>query len=242
MTLAASIVVLSRQVTAQDGWGFVLSPYVLSPSIDGAATLGRIGGDVSIDPGDVWSNFESGGMLRFEGHHDTGFGFALDFSHMNLGKDATSPIGRIDADYKQSILEAVALYRFEQNDSLFDVYAGLRHWDIDAEVNILTGPATGQINRGATWTDPIIGLRWQRQIGPKWRALMQGDVGGSGKGADFTWNIMGGLAYDRWENISLFMMYRALGVDYEEGTRGTTSFFEYDTVTQGLLAGVGFRF
>jgi len=242
MALAISVFLSPETLAAQDNWDFVFAPYVLAPTISGSTTLGRVGGDVSIDPGDIRDNFEAGAMLRFEGQHESGYGFALDYSYMHLGDGASSPIGDVRADYRQSIIEAVATYRFEANESLIDAYAGIRHWDIDAEVNIRTGPATGQINRGANWTDPIIGMRWQRRLSPKWRVLMQGDVGGGGGGSDFTWNAMGGLAYDRWENTSVFMMYRALGVDYEEGTRGTSSFFEYDTVTQGLLAGVGFRF
>ena len=233
---------LPPPLTAQEDWNFVFAPYVLAPSISGKTTLGRVGGDISIDPGDIWDNFESGGMLRFEGRHDSGYGFALDYSFMNLGDGATSVIGDIRADYKQSIFEATATYRLEGDGSTTDLYAGVRHWDIDAEVSILTGPATGQLNRGAKWTDPILGVRWQRRVAPQWRVMLQGDVGGFEVGSDFTWNAMGGLAYDKWENTSLFMMYRALGVDFEEGTPGTSSHFEYDTVTQGLLAGVGFRF
>lgn len=242
LALAIGGVLSPQPLAAQDDWTFVFAPYLLAPSIDGTTALGRVGGDISIDPGDILDNFEAGGMVRFEGRHESGYGFALDYSFMNLGNGATSPIGEIRVDYEQSVLEAVGTYRLSDSDNQIDIYAGLRHWDIDTQLSVLTGPATGQINRGASWTDPIAGLRWQRRLSPKWRVLMQGDVGGGGGGADFTWNAMGGLAYDRWENTSLYMMYRALGVDYKEGTRGTPSFFEYDTVTQGLLAGVGFRF
>ncbi|TLP67658.1 hypothetical protein FEE96_03750 [Parasedimentitalea maritima] len=229
-------------LAAQDSWDFVIAPYLLAPSISGTSTLGRLGGDISVDPGDVFRNMEAGGMLRFEGRHQTGYGFALDYAFMNLGNGATSPIGDIRADYKQSIFEAVATYRFGNDSDTFDAYAGVRHWDIDVNLDILTGPAAGNLQRGDNWTDPIVGLRWQRRLNPKWRVLMQGDLGGFGVGSDFTWNLMGGFAYDRWQNTSLFMTYRALGVDYKSGTPGTPSFFEYDTVTQGLLAGVGFRF
>ena len=240
LALTVGFLLHPQLMAAQDKWDFVVAPYVLAPSIGGTTTLGRVGGDVSIDPGDVWKNLNSGGMLRIEGRHETGFGFAMDYSFMDLGDGASSPIGDIRADYNQSVFEAVATYQMDSNGDQVDLYAGLRHWDIDAKVSILTGPATGQVNHKANWTDPIIGLRWQRQLSPDWRLMMQGDVG-AGE-SDFTWNAMGGLAYDRWENTSLFIMYRALGVDYQKGVRGTSSFFEYDTVTQGMLAGVGFRF
>ena len=242
LTLVTCVCLFAQPSAAQDDWDFIFAPYLLAPSISGTTTLGRVGGDISVDPGDILENFESGGMLRFEGQHGSGYGFSIDYSVMNLGNGASSPVGQIQANYDQSVLEAVATYQLDGNGDQVNIYAGLRHWDIDAQVTIQTGPATGQVNNGASWIDPIAGLRWQRRIAPQWRLMMQGDVGGFGVGSDFTWNAMGGLAYDRWENTSVFMMYRALGVDYEDGIRGTPSFFEYDTVTQGLLAGVGFRF
>lgn len=231
-----------QSASAQDGWDFVFAPYLLAPSIDGTTTLGRVGGDISVDPGDIFRNLEAGGMLRFEGRHCSGFGFSTDVAFMRLGKGATSPVGQVNLEVKQRIVEAYATYRFAAGSDMFDAYAGVRHWDISTDLNVLTGPAAGALSRGGAWADPVIGLRWQRRMSPDWRLMVQGDIGGFGVGSDFSWNMMGGLAYDRWQNTSIFMMYRALGVDYETGTRGTASFFEYDTVTHGLLAGVGFRF
>jgi len=242
LALATLICLAAPPLAAQDRWELVLAPYLLAPSISGTTTLGRLGGDISVDTGDILDNMEAGGMLRFEARHDTGFGFALDYSMMKLGKGATSQAGQIRADYDLSVFDAVASYSFGRDGNRFDAYAGLRHWDIDLSLEVLTGAAVGNLQRGGDWSDPIIGLRWQRRLSPKWRMMMQGDVGGFGVASDFTWNLMGGLAYDRWQNISLFMTYRALGVDYETGTPGTPSYFEYDTVTQSLLAGVGFRF
>ena len=242
LAVAATSCFGAQSLAAQDSWEFLLAPYLLAPSFSGTSTLGRLGGDISVDPGDVFRNIDVGGMVRFEGRHDSGFGFALDYAFMNLGSGATSPNGQVQADYDQSTYEAVATYRFGRDGNSFDAYAGLRHWDIDLTLNVLTGPAVGRLKNGSTWTDPIVGLRWQRRLTPKWRVLMQGDVGGFGTASEFTWNLMGGFAYDRWQNISLFMTYRALGVDYKTGTPGTPDYFEYDTVTQGLLAGVGFRF
>lgn len=227
---------------AQEGWEFTFSPMVLAPSIEGRSTIGRSGGDISVDPGDVLDNLDAGGALRFQGHHPSGFGYALDYSVMNLAEGASSLAGRISADIDQSVLDAVGSYRFETGTDVMEIYAGLRYWDVDFGLNVTGGPLAGLYPNGDSWIDPLVGLRWQRQIGAKWRLMLDGGIGGFGIGSDFTWNLMGGVAYERWDNISLFAMYRALGVDYETGTPGTASYFEYDTVSQGPLVGVGFRF
>lgn len=227
---------------AAERWEFTLAPYLLAPLIDGETTLGRAGGDLSVKPADILRNLEGGGMVHLEGRHDSGVGFALDYAFMKLGKGAQSPVGQIDAGIEQSILELYGTYRLSEGASLTDIYAGVRHWDIDVDLNVLAGPAAGRILRGGEWSDPVIGLRWQKPVATDVRFIFQGDIGGFGLGSDFTWSAMGGLAFDRWENTSAFVMYRALGVDYQSGTQGTASFFAYDTVTHGLQVGIGFHF
>ena len=157
---------------------------------------------------------------------------------------ASSSLGSVDVDIFQGVLEGYVTYRFDQGSNVFDAYVGTRYWNIDVDVKLTVGPVSSKISRGDNWVDPVIGLRWQRRIAPKWRLTAQGDIGGFGIGgaSDFSWNVMGGVAYDGWENTSIFAMYRALSVDYESGTPGTSSYFKYDTLTQGPVIGVGFRF
>ena len=38
------------------------------------------------------------------------------------------------------------------------------------------------------------------------------------------------------------MQYKALWVDYENGTPGSPDFFQYDTVTHGPLLGIIYKF
>ncbi len=242
VSVAAVAVSASVPSRAADDWEFALIPYALIPWIDGDVAVGRAGAPVSVTPGDILNALNLGGMVHFEARHKSGFGAAFDYAFMDLGQGASSSVGSIDADIFQGVLEAYATYRFVRGENVFDAYAGVRNWDIDFDLTIITGPLAGTLNRGANWTDPVVGLRWQRRLNPKWRISAQADIGGFGVASDFTWNLMGGFAYDRWENASLFFMYRALSVDYETGVSGTPSYFKYDTVTQGPLVGVGFRF
>ncbi|MFY0309184.1 hypothetical protein ACFMBG_04675 [Leisingera sp. D0M16] len=223
---------------AQSDWRWQLTPFVLAPSVESTTELGRAGGDVSFDASDVFDQLQAGGMLQFEGRHSSRFGFRLRYSLLDADADASSSAGELPVTYDQNVAEAVLTYSFGRGRDSFELFGGVRHWDVD----VIARLPGGTLRRGADWTDPIAGLRWQRSLSPDFSILLEGDIGGFGVGSDQSWSAMGGLVYDRWERASIYVMYRGLGVDYEEGTRGTSSFFRHDAVTHGLLAGVGFRF
>jgi hypothetical protein len=71
---------------------------------------------------------------------------------------------------------------------------------------------------------------------------VQGDLGGFGAASDFSWCAMGGLLWDAYPSTTFALLYKALAVDYEDGVSGSRSYFEYDTITQGPLLGVAFKF
>lgn len=223
---------------AQGGWRFELTPFAVAPSVEGSTELGRTGGDVSIEPGDVFGHLQAGGMLQFDASHSSNFGFRLRYAVLDSDLTADSSLGPVATAYDQNVGEAVLTYRFGRGRDLFELYGGLRHWDVDVAADL----AGGRLRRGAAWTDPIAGLRWQRRLSPEFSIAIEGDIGVFGGGSERSWSAMGGVIYDRWERASIYVMYRGLGVDYQEGTRGTDSFFRHDTVTHTLLAGVGFRF
>ena len=65
---------------------------------------------------------------------------------------------------------------------------------------------------------------------------MLGDVGGFGIGSDLAWQAFGGITYEINDTWSLKAGYRAMGVDYENGS------FKLDVISHGPVVGVGIRF
>jgi opacity protein-like surface antigen len=63
-----------------------------------------------------------------------------------------------------------------------------------------------------------------------------GDVGGFGIGSDLAWQAFGGITYEINDTWSLKAGYRAMGVDYENGS------FKLDVISHGPVVGVGIRF
>jgi len=246
IVLALSLIAITRARPAlAESWEFVLAPYGLLPNISGDASLGRIDDvDVDLSTGDILDSLELGFMIQAEAHHSSGFGLVVNYAFMRLGSEAEGPAGftNLDADIFQSALEGFGTYRFELSNSTLDLYAGARWWDIDVEVDVDTPVGSRSFDRDEGWVDPVLGSRWIPQITDSWRAIIQGDVGGFDAASTFSWAAQVGALWDASESISVVFMYRLLSVDYSTGTRGTRSFFEYDTITQGPLLGLAFRF
>jgi hypothetical protein len=235
---------LGSQLSHADNWDFVVAPYLLVPSITGDASLGRIdNADVDISGSDILHSLDLGGMLQVEARHSSGYGVMLNYAFMDLGKDFSGPLGYTDinTDIFQGILEGFATYRHHYQGGTLDFYGGVRWWDIGLNVDLNTPLGSRSYDRDEGWVDPVVGLRWAPRVAESLRLLIQGDVGGFGAASDFTWCAQAGVLWDVTESTSVALLYKALGVDYQTGTRGSPSFFEYDTITQGPLLGVVFR-
>jgi hypothetical protein len=242
--LCTFLIVLPAQ--AADDWSFVIEPYLLISSIDGDAGVGRVtGAEVAVDFDDILEDLEAGFMVVLEAHHASGWGIIIDYGYMDLGSDISGPLGGIiSADTHQGILEALIAKRIDMDNSTIEILGGVRWWnnDVDVVVNPAVLPGTASTSIDGDWVDPVIGVRYTQPVSEKWQIVLRGDVGGFGAGSDFTAVAAGGILYSFNETISLDVQYKALWVDYEDGTRGTPGYFAYDTVTHGPLIGVKFEF
>jgi hypothetical protein len=115
-----------------------------------------------------------------------------------------------------------------------DVYAGIRYWDVDLEVEGIVGAAPG-VDRGDEWLDPIVGLHldveWRR-----WVFVAEADVGGFGLGSDFSWSALGsvGFRFTRW--LGLFVGWKVMAADRDEDD------FVFDATLSGPFAALAFTF
>jgi len=230
----------------ESGWNFSIEPYVLGITIDGDAGVGRVtGADLDVNFGDILDNLEAGFMVAMEAHHASGWGILFDYAFMDLSKKGSGPLGGvIDADVRQGVLELLAARRFDLENGYYEFIGGLRWWEneIDVEVDPLVIPGTITASVDEDWVDAIIGIRFTRPMKEKWKLVLRGDVGGFGATSDFTAAAHCGINYSFSETVSLTAKYKALWVDYEDGTKGTPGYFAYDTVTHGPILGVMFEF
>ena len=245
IALSTLVCALANCLSARaDDWNFVIAPYALLPSISGDASIGRVDGvDVDVSTGDILNSLDLGAMIQLEARHKSNFGGMVNYAFMDLGQNVDGPLGfsNVQADIFQGLLEGYATYRLPFDTSTLDVYGGVRWWDIHMNVDATTPLGNPSYSRHEGWVDPVIGARWMPRIASEWRLLLQGDVGGFDLASHFSWCAQGGVLWDASESTSFTLLYKALSVDYETGSRGTSSYFQYDTITQGPLLGVVFR-
>jgi hypothetical protein len=236
---------LSAQAYAQD-WTFQAEPYLLAASIEGDTSIGRVTGvEVDVDFSDILEVLEIGLMGRFEAHHSSGWGVLIDYGFMDLRDDITNSRGGIvSAKLRQGIFEALVARRREWGDGYIDFLAGIRWWDNDIDVTIdpAIWPGSAMSSVEEDWVDIVVGARWTNPLNEKWTFHLRGDVGGFGLPSDFTAALAGGFHYQISQSIDLNLQYRAMWVDFEDGSPGQQGHYAYDTVTHGPIVGVIFNF
>lgn len=229
-----------------DAWSYHLEPYVMATNIEGDAGLGRVNGaDVDVDMDAILEVLDIGAMIHFEALHESGWGFVVDYSFMDLREDISRPRGGVvDARVRQGVLELQGLYRRQLDSATLDYLFGIRWWDNDLEVGVDPAILPGSIDaeRDVDWIDAFVGLRWIQRLDDNWQFFARGDVGGAGLEADFTSSVSTGFHYRMSDSMVLNLHYRGTWVDYTEGSRGERDYFNYDTVTHGPIVGLIFQF
>ena len=170
----------------------------------------------------------------------------------------------ISAKYTQATIEFGAAYEvFSSRQSemaqstTFDILAGARYWhqkvsvSADLDVNVALpglplGPDGRVIARSGSvdWLDPFIGMRMHHQLAPGQKITARGDIGGFGIGSDFTWQALAAYEFQIAQRegylIDGYLGYRALSVDYSQGSGATQ--YEYDTIQHGPVLGLTMRY
>ena len=231
--------------TIADEWSFQLEPYVMVTNIDGDASLGRVNGvGVEVDFDTILNNLDSAAMVHFEAHHDSGWGMSLDYGYMDLSNQKTNENASVvSAGVRQGVLEALGIYRTQLSSGTLDYFAGVRWWDNDISTDISLSQLPGNdLSKDvkADWLDGVVGVRWLHNMSDDWTFLAQADIGGYE--ANFTSSIHTGGQYEISELMTLDLKYKATWVDYDEGQQAQVDYFQYDTVTHGIVIGLMFKF
>jgi hypothetical protein len=224
-------------------WEFVVAPYFVLPTITGDQSVGRVDGvDLDVSPHDILENLNFGAMADLEVRKD-GIGAVVNASYMGLGGDEHGPLGgKLDWDTDQWTISSYLTYRIPNDKGFIEPYIGARYWSIEMSMDLKGGLIETSKSDTEEWVDIFGGLRLKHELNDKWSLLAQGDIGGFGWTSKFTWYALAGVSYDLNEHCSIVAAFTAIGVDYEDGDKGTSDYFEYDTITYGPLIGMIFRF
>lgn len=173
-------------------------------------------------------------------------------------------------DFEQTIVEVGGAYEIAKWSSpgsangistggsytAIDVLAGARYWhqkmginlDVSGNVTIddLILSGSFAIARSGTvdWVDPVVGARLRHRFAPGHELTVRGDVGGFGAGSQFSWNALAAYNWDfavrNGITYSGVVGYRALSVDYEQGSGRNK--YAFDVLTHGPILGLNIGF
>jgi hypothetical protein len=223
--------------------------------ISGDQTVEGNEASVSLSADDVLRALDFGGMVHVESRRGR-WGAFLDGSYVKLSADGDfGPRGGIDVDVSSELamVELGMFYRFleraigdgDAQTLMLDVLGGGRYTYLNAELDIEgAGPlgADLEVEKSKDWIDPIVGGRVRIDITERLAFNLRGDVGGFdiGSSSDLVWNVIGALGYQLSENTTLWIGYRHLDIDYEDGSGAGQ--FEYDVEMTGPILGLAILF
>jgi hypothetical protein len=241
------------QVVEPDEWFLRLAPYLWAVSLDATNTVGTEMGDVSVPVdvsfGDIFDLVDIAFSAHFEVGKNRWTGVA-DVSYVKLGTGVevggdAPPGTEAGYEFVMAAGELWASYRVNplSDNWAFEFLGGIRYTRQDMDISITVGDPGFGGGFDENWVDPIVGARYVTLFGrDKFFFNARGDIGGFGVGADFTWNMIGGLGWRVSRLIDIALQYKYLDVDYKNGESGTTDYFAFDGNEQGVLLGVNFNF
>lgn len=229
-------------------WRFTLAPYAWGTGISGEAGLfGRDPIGIDVPFSDLLGNLDVAAMAVAEAHNGT-WGVLVDLDYAKLG--AQDSVSRIISDNPPMTAElkasldvtefmATVMGQWRAVDQpclTLDLLGGARYWHIDTHVSVRL-KANGTLIKslsgsdGASWIDPMAGLKARINTDTPFYVTGWGLAGGVGAGSNFSWDVMGGVGYQWTAQFSTLAGYRALGVDYDQDG------FVYDVIQSGVFVG-----
>ena len=218
-------------------WRFSVMPYVWASGMSGTIRPFTGAPEVSFSRSfsDVLDDLDAAFFLSFGAQKDR-FVILGDASRVVTSKQGRLPNGLpAQGGMKQTTLTLAGGYRaYAEADLMVDVFAGVRSFRLEADVQVAGGAISASPQKN--FTDPIIGGRATFLLSPRWSAIFYGDIGGFGVGSDTTVVISALFNYALSEQLFLSGGYRAMNIDYDDA--GTKA----DITLQGPVLGASWRF
>ena len=248
MSFAATVGAQTARDETQGDFRWTIAPYAWLTGISG--TVGAKGYDAKVDVSfaDLSKYLNMGAMVHAEVLYRERFGLFSDFNYSLLSDQASSKRASLDAKMSLVLSDVVAFYRVgtvplgkSQTSSMdFDLLGGARIWSLAVKLDAERDRGGRNVFAQKTWADPIVGARATFHLTDAWLLSLRGGVGGFSVSSAFTWDTTALVGYTFWEHGTLLAGYRAVGVNYSEGSG--RSAFKFDATLSGPILGVAFTF
>ena len=223
----------------QGDWQFNLAPFYLwGVNLDGDLSVGPATAQIKVPFENVFDSLEGAFIVHFETVYKSQWGFLVDINHLDLESHMSLPMGvSSTVDLNLTLSEFSGYYRLQRDTHKVDFIAGVRYVNMENNVSITGGPTL--IDADKDWLDPLIGARWVWEFSDGWSLIARGDIGGFGVGSDFTWQALGIVEWQPWKYVSILAGYRALYMDYQDGSG--RDYFNFDATIHGPVLGLNFK-
>jgi len=236
--MLAAIVAVGIGTAAQaqtSDWKFEVTPYVWLAGVDGTLTVGNKSADFDQSFSDIVSNVNvaAEGLAVVQYKQIVGFAQA-DFFNFRKGSDFNRP-NIDDAKLNNTFVTLAAGYQFPGfvKNSTIDVLAAARFYNLDGEVNLVSGASVG---KSKTFVDPALVIRPSFQLTEKLRFNPTLSIGGGGD-SKLIYELQPQFQYDFTNNIGMRLGYRRLFYKTDNDRN-----LETEITLSGLIAGVSFLF
>ncbi|OSP53608.1 hypothetical protein [Pseudoruegeria sp. SK021] len=234
--LTAFPILAALPAAAQDEWVGQVTPYVWAVGVSGTLTPFTNAPNLSFNRSfsegrdDLDAAFFLSGFARRDR-----LVVLADVSYSSSSRGGSIPPGiPLKGELEQRSMTLAAGWRVHRQKTwALDVLGGARLWNIKANVD---AAGTPMVRAEKNFTDPIVALRTNIQLAPRWSAIAYLDAGGFGAGSDYTMQALITANYQVNDNIFMSVGYRRLDVDYTDG--GT----KIDWTMAGPLLGLTWRF
>ena len=196
-------------------WSIALYGWMSGIEADVFANDTKVG-EIDMSFSDILDDLDMTVMLHGEGFRGQ-WGFFADLVYLDISNSVTGRLATTDYSMSSTIFDLAGVYRPSGTPLGFEVYAGLRYFNMDLELDV-TPNLTG-ITRSAriddSYTDFLVGARYTGEINQNWFYRFQGDV--SAGETDGTWSVSGlaGYRFGKELNMSAIFGYRHLEIDLE---------------------------
>jgi hypothetical protein len=254
LALWASIVAIAaalnaaaaQEVSASGEYQFFVTPYLWLASVH-ATTLTPLEHEPQVNSNvsfiDLLSHLDGAPFMGSAEVRYGQLGFLVDAIHLPVSTTITTHdifFQGGKAELKANMGTGIALYRVLEDPVQFaDAGLGFRAWGFQADLGLNPGLLPGvSVSRSASWTDPLIGGRYHRELGNGFSLTAYGDVGGFGVGAHTDWQVLGTVDYALSPSWNLHLGYRSLNFSYS----AENSALGFDVHMRGPIIAATFRF
>lgn len=241
---APSLSLQGTGAPADEEWQFSVTPYIWALGLDGHVTVKGMKSKVDVGFDDLLDEADFAGQVHLEAFKNK-WGMFFDGTLVKLSmKGSEGPIN-VKVDFDITMLEAGAFYRLRDETNAngrrttVDLLGGARYMDFDGKLKFDSAP---NVDGGQDWIDPIVGARMTRDLSENWAFNLRGDIGGFdlGDSSDFVWDLIGLFGWSFGTGKRLWIGYRYLDIDYDDGSGSDK--FKFDAVMAGPLLGLSFGF